>query len=107
MIRFDAGLFFASADALLDRLRELAQNADPRLRAVVLSFEGVDFIDSQGSEKLAEILELAETYGAEIRLARVKPDVMSLLERDGVIETLGANHVYATVYDAAKDHIES
>ena len=33
--------------------------------------EGVDFIDSQGSEKIREIFELATTAGAELRLARV------------------------------------
>jgi SulP family sulfate permease len=107
VMRFDAGLFFASADALEDRLRELAQAADPRHHTVVLSFEGVDFIDSQGSAKLAEILDLAETYGAEIRLARVKPEVLSLLRRDGVLDKLGEDHVYGNVYEAAEDRIES
>lgn len=106
VIRFDAGLFYASADALGDRLRELAQAADPRHKTVVLSFEGVDFIDSQGSAKLSEILDLADTYGAEIRLARVKPRVLALLERDGVIKKLGERHVYGNVYDAARDHVE-
>jgi len=106
VVRFDAGLFFASADALEDRLRELAQAADPRHHTVVLSFEGVDFIDSQGSAKLAEILDLADTYGAEIRLARVKPEVMGLLTRDGVIDKLGDGNVYGNVFEAVRDKIE-
>ncbi len=55
VLRFDAGLFFASADALTDRLRELVQQADPPVQTIVLDFEGVNFIDSQGADKVAEI----------------------------------------------------
>jgi SulP family sulfate permease len=105
VIRFDAGLFFASADALEDRLRELAQSAVTRYDTVVISFEGVDFIDSQGSEKISGILGLAETYGAEVRLARVKPAVLALLRRDGVIGRLGEDRVYGNVYEACADRI--
>ena len=107
VMRFDAGLFFASSDALEDRLRELAQDTDPPYDTVVISFEGVDFIDSQGSEKLSKILKLAETYGAEIRLARVKPSVLTVLRLDGVVDELGEDHIYGNVYEAAADRIGS
>ena len=105
VIRFDAGLFFASSDALEDRLRELAQEAETPYDTIVVSFEGIDFVDSQGSAKLAEILELADTYGAQIRLARVKPPVLELLRLDGVIDKLGEDQVYGNVYAAVRDRI--
>ena len=107
IVRFDAGLFFASADALEDRLRELAQATDSRIHTLVLSFEGVDFIDSQGSTKLAEIIGLVETYGAELRVARVKPQVLSLLSRDGVLDQLGEECVFGNVFEAVRDKIEA
>ena len=105
VMRFDAGLFFASADALEDRLRELGYRTETRYDTVVISCEGVDFIDSQGSDKIRRILALAKTYGAEIRLARVKPSVLDVLRADGVLDELGADHVYGNVYEACKDHI--
>ena len=105
VIRFDAGLFFASSDALEDRLRELAQEAETPYDTIVVSFEGIDFVDSQGSAKLAQILELADTYGAQIRLARVKPPVLELLRLDGVIDKLGEDQVYGNVYAAVRDRI--
>jgi anti-anti-sigma factor len=105
VVRFDAGLFFASAGALEDRLRELVQRSDTRYDTVVISFEGVDFIDSQGSAKIAQIVELADTYGAELRLARVKPAVLDLLERDGVVERLGEDRIHGNLYDACADHV--
>ena len=102
---FDAGLFFASADALEDRIRELALQADPPLHTVVIDFEGINFIDSQGSGKMAELVELATNYDIELRLTRVKPQVMEVLRRDGVIDSLGEDHIYGNVYEAAADQI--
>ena len=34
--------------------------ADPKLQVVVLDFEGVNYIDSQGAEKVGDILDLAQ-----------------------------------------------
>lgn len=107
VVRFDAGLFFATADALTDRLRGLAEEADPPVEVLVISFEGVDFIDSQGSATLGQIIELARNRGADVRLARVKPAILEVLGRDGVIEQLGQGHVYPNLYEAAADRIES
>ena len=39
------------------------------------TFEGVDFVDSQGAAKLAEIHELMQSDGVTLRLARLKPQV--------------------------------
>jgi SulP family sulfate permease len=105
VMRFDAGLFFASADALEDRLRELALGADPPLHTIVLDFAGVNFIDSQGSAKMAELIELVTNYEIELRFARVKPHVRDLLQRDGVIDRLGESQIYGNVYEAAADQI--
>jgi high affinity sulfate transporter 1 len=105
VLRFDSGLFFGSSDALHDRLRELALAADPPLHTIVLSFEGINFIDSQGSSKMTELLELAVNYDIEFRLTRVKPNVKALLQRDGVIDAIGEDRVYGNVYEAAVDQI--
>jgi anti-anti-sigma factor len=105
VLRFDAGLFFASADALDDRLSELVHRADPKPHTIVLDFEGVNFIDSQGADKVAQILDLAQTYNVELRLARVKPRVKALLRRAGTIDRLGESHIYGNVYEAAADQI--
>jgi high affinity sulfate transporter 1 len=105
VMRFDAGLHFGSSDALEDRLRELADDADPPLHTAVIDFEGINFIDSQGSAKIAELVELGEARGVDVRLTRVKPHVYGMLRRDGVIDMLGEDKVYGNVYEAAADQI--
>ncbi len=102
VVRLDGGLFFATAEALEERVRGLAQQADPPLRAVVLDLEGVDFVDSQGAAKLAEILDFAESAGLQLRLARVKPAVASVLGKDGVLQRFGGERVHGNVHRAVE-----
>ncbi len=99
VLRLDGGLFFATSDALEDRVREVAL-ATPGITGIVLDCEGIDFIDSQGSAKMHEILDLTEHAGATLRLARVKPAVRELLGRDGVLERIGAGSTHADVDQA-------
>ena len=77
VLRLDGGLFFATAEALENRIRGLADDGSPPT-GVVLSLEGVNFVDSQGAAKLRELHDLAERTAFELRLARLKPQV-----RDG------------------------
>ncbi len=107
VVRLDGGLFFATAEALEERVRGLALEADPALRVVVLDLEGVDFVDSQGAAKLAEILDFAESAGIQLRLARVKPAVASVLEKDGVLERLGEDRIHGNVHRAVEAQIEA
>ena len=51
---------------------------------------------------LNEITEDMKGLGVEIHLARVKHDVMEMLEKDGVDENIGRNHVHRKVGEAVQ-----
>jgi anti-anti-sigma factor len=99
ILRLDGGLFFATSDALEDRIREVALST-PDIRAIVLDCVAIDFIDSQGTAKMREILELTEQAGVTLRLARVKPAVRDLLERDGFVERIGDDRMHEGIAQA-------
>ena len=96
VLRLDGGLFFATSDALEDRVREVALSTSG-ITGIVLDCEGIDFIDSQGSAKLHEVLGLARQAGITLRLARVKPAVHDLLARDGVLDDIGAENIHGNI----------
>jgi SulP family sulfate permease len=102
VVRLDSGLFFATAEALDSRVRAVIQESEPRLHALVLDLEGVDFVDSQGAAKLAELHEVAGTDGVTLRLARAKPQVVATLEADGIVAALGADHIHGNVHEAVE-----
>jgi SulP family sulfate permease len=95
-IRLDGGLFFATSDTLDDRIRQVIHST-PGLIAIVLDCEGINFVDSQGAAKMAEMVDLAEESAITLRLARLKPPVRSTLERDGVLERIGPDKIHGNV----------
>ena len=101
VLRFDGGLFFASAEALEARVRELTENGT-EARALVLDLEGVNFVDSQGAAKMSEILELTQGEGVGLRIARVKPQVLAVFEADHILERIGADHIHGNVHHAVE-----
>ena len=106
VLRLDGGLFFATADALEDRVREVALST-PDITCIVLDCEGIDFIDSQGSAKLGEVLELTKQAEVTLRLARVKPEVCELLERDGFLDRIGEDRIHGNVYRAVEMQMDT
>jgi anti-anti-sigma factor len=101
VLRLDGGLFFATSEALEDRVRGLAENGH-RARALVLDLEGVNFVDSQGAAKMTELHRLTEADGIELRLGRVKPQVLAVLRADGVVDRIGADHIHGNVHRAVE-----
>jgi high affinity sulfate transporter 1 len=101
VLRLDGGLFFATAEALEERVRGLVEDG-AQLEALVLDLEGVNFIDSQGAAKLREIHELVTADAVVLRLARVKPNVLEVLRADGFVAEIGADHIHGNVQRAVR-----
>jgi len=104
VLRLDGGLFFATSDALEDRIREVALSS-PKVTGIVLDCEGMDFIDSQGSAKMREILEVTSQAGLTLRLARLKLAVRQVLARDGVLDLIGEVNTHGNVDHAVEAQI--
>jgi MFS superfamily sulfate permease-like transporter len=103
VMRIDVSLYFANSEAPEDRLRELALTAEPPLHAIVISFEGINFVDSQASEAIGKIIDVAHSHDIEIGVSRLKARVRRVLERDGIVDRLGTDRIYATTYEAVSD----
>jgi high affinity sulfate transporter 1 len=105
ILRFDGGLFFVNADALGDRLREVRVQSETALNGVILSMEGVNFIDTEGADRLKKVSQAGLNLGVDLHLARVKPQVFEVLERDGVIDLIGTEHIHDDIAAAVKLHL--
>ena len=106
VLRLDGGLFFATSDALEDRVRELI-HSNPDVTGMVLDCEGIDYIDSQGSAKLGEIVGLTKQSGITLRLARIKPAVSATLGRDGILDLIGTDKIHGNVHRAVSAQLDA
>jgi high affinity sulfate transporter 1 len=102
IIRFDGPLYFATANVLRDKVREVTTDVAPPVTMVLIDMEGVNYIDLEGCDMLNEIAANMKRVGVEIHLARVKHDVMELLEKDGVDQNIGRDHIHAKVVEAVQ-----
>lgn len=100
IIRFDGAMYFVTTEVFVDQLRERVERADPPIDRVVIDFESVNYLDSQGSGELDRLIQAAADRGMSVYFARLKTDVQAMLDADGVIERLGAERVHTSVDDA-------
>jgi high affinity sulfate transporter 1 len=104
VLRFDGGLYFANARTLNDRLREIYVGSEGKLTGVIISMEGVDFIDAEGAEAMKLIAQAGVSLGIPLYLARVKTYVIDVLASDGVVELIGADRIHNSVAAAVRAH---
>ena len=100
VVRFEGGLYYVTAEVLDDQLREVVVTAETPVSQVVIDFGGVNFVDSQGSAEINRVISLAEAHGVGLHLARVNPDVRTVLAADGVEDRLGPDHFHANLDEA-------
>ena len=104
ILRFDGGLFFVNADALADRLRQIRVEEPTGIDAVILSMEGVNFIDTEGADVLMSIARAGIDHGIDLHLARVKSQVIDVLERDGFFDLVDRSHIHDNIDAAVAMH---
>jgi high affinity sulfate transporter 1 len=105
IVRFDGGLFFVNSGALADHIREIVIREEPGLNGVILSMEGVDFIDAEGTDTIKAIADAGRQRNIDLHLARVKPQVTEVLKRDGILDVMPREHFHSDIASAVGMHL--
>lgn len=80
ILRPDQALFFANADRMLGKMRDIISAAAPSVQAVVLSLEQSPDLDSVSIEALRDLAVFTATSGKRLVLARVKDAAFEVLQ---------------------------
>jgi SulP family sulfate permease len=99
MLRVDGSLFFGAVEHVHDELQDLRAKA-PRRPHVLLIGSGINFIDVAGGELLAREAKLAREAGGALYLCSLKPAVLDVLNRGGILEMIGPDCVFDTKEEA-------
>jgi MFS superfamily sulfate permease-like transporter len=95
--RYDAPLFFANAEDFRERLLAAIDNETAPVEWVVLNMEANVEIDLTATDVLSEVESDLKDRGIVLALARVKQDLALYLERAGLLDRIGVDHVYPTL----------
>jgi SulP family sulfate permease len=106
VLRFDAPLIFANADAFSDLVADAIEHAQERdgvpPDALVLDLETCFEIDVTGVDALLRVARLLDQKGVELQVARAKAPVRAVLESLGAETTIGKDRIHATITAAVE-----
>jgi SulP family sulfate permease len=98
--RFDAPLFFANATFFSDDIVALVDGVETPVRRVVVSAEAITSVDSTAESMLRDLITVLRSRGVTLELARPKEPLREFLDRAGLLDEIGRDHIYPRVSDA-------
>jgi MFS superfamily sulfate permease-like transporter len=84
IVRIDGGIYYANADAVKDRIDELATAADPPITRLVVDLDNVGGLDIAAMDMLNELRESGEQNGYAVEAVGATGSVRHLLNQDGL-----------------------
>jgi len=90
-------LFFANANRVRNRLRELVKQAEEPIKAVIISLEASPEIDVTSLEMLEQLRNELRESGIELCFARMADPVHDLFRRSNFLEHLGPGRIFLAV----------
>jgi SulP family sulfate permease len=91
---FGASLFYANSDRFSQEILDLVDGADPPLEWFCIVADAVDDIDFTGSLTLRAVHDELQKRGVTLALCHVLGPVQAELDRDGVTELIGKDHIF-------------
>jgi high affinity sulfate transporter 1 len=105
IIRFDGTLFFANAHDFVTAVRQAIAAAEPPPRVVLIDGESMNDIDATAIITLKEFQGQLLQTDIQLRFARVKFQVMEVMERGGLEEAIPPEHFYPSVQTAVDAYL--
>ena len=99
VFRYEAPLFFVNAPDFFD---EAIDALEPDTRVMLINMEASPNLDITSLDTLEELAQYVHSHGVELWLARTRHDVMELLRKHGVYESIGAGNFYDTMAGAVE-----
>jgi high affinity sulfate transporter 1 len=105
--RFDASLLFFNADYFTERVLAFGDDADTFPRWVLFDAESVPVLDVTGADALDALRAELSGRGSTLAIARAKGMFRGMLERTGVAERIGTEHLFPTVRAGVQAFLET
>jgi len=97
ILRFDGTLFYANTPDFISAIWRAIAVTEPTPKVILIDGESMNGIDATAVVSLKELQDRLRTTGVEIRLARMKTDVMQVINRAGLPEVIPMTHIYPSV----------
>jgi len=100
ILRLDAPLYYANALTVRDQIKQVIAATQPPPRAIVLDASVQDDLDVTSADVLQGLVKGLHGQGIAVYTAEVHAPVRDFSRKTGLLDLIGADHVFPTV-DAA------
>jgi high affinity sulfate transporter 1 len=97
VVLFATPLWFANAVHFREEVERALSEAGPATRVLVLDTIGMSDLDFTGARSLMQLLDRCEREHIDFAVARAGAHVRQSLERSGLLQRIGDNHLFPTV----------
>ena len=107
IFRFDARLIFFNCNFFASEVKRCIAEASEPVKTVLIDAEAMNDIDITGAECLIRLNTELNRRGIIISLSHVRDPLRDKMERMGVVDAIGADHIYETTRDGVDAFIRS
>lgn len=101
MLRLRGSIYFGAVDHVREQLHRIDER-DAQRTWVLLLAQGVNFVDLEGAQLLAEEARRRRGMGGGLVIVAAQPAVLDMLERSGAIDVIGRERIVAHKGDALR-----
>ena len=105
LLRLEGRVFFANAERIADKMRPLIDEAKPKV--VVLDFSGVPDLEYTALKMVTEGEKRQRERGVSLWLVGLNPDVLAMVQRSSLGETLGRERLHFNLEVAVAKYLTS
>ena len=102
MVRIDGPIYFANVEFIKNKLDQWTMEKGKNLQLIVFNLESVTHIDSTGAHELGEWIQSWRKNGVDVNMTSIKGPVRDILNRWGLIASVGNDHVFVDDHTAIK-----
>jgi sulfate permease, SulP family len=93
LLRMEGSVYFGATAFVADHLQALRNQARPQQHLLVMA-KSMNFVDVSGSELWRHELQARRAMGGDLYFHRPRPPVLAQWRQDGMLEALGADHIF-------------
>ncbi|HET8575455.1 MAG TPA: SulP family inorganic anion transporter [Methylomirabilota bacterium] len=94
-VRFDGSLYFANVSYFEDAILEAAAHA-PKAKHILVVGDGINELDASGDEVIRHLVRRLAEKGVTMVFSGLKAQVLTVMERTGLAEDIGARNLFRT-----------
>ena len=106
IVRADSPIYYANALTVRDNVKTMVAAMEPPPRAVILDATSQDALDVTSIELFKGLVHELQVHHIAVYLAEVHAPVLESASKSGLLDAIGADHIFPTL-DAAVQHAQA